>query len=176
MEEIKPFTYSVRFNTINNLDVFVKKSFKELVIDSLINLKKDFGVSVYGYLLMSDHISLILSAEDQRQLTMFCEKFKKEVSQKVMDLLEGDGITEKRWLLFLVNFINKENSEGGANKIWTLEYFLKPLNDTIEFDEELLTLYQRPVEEGIVNNPEDYFYSSVKENLVEQYYFNKQAV
>lgn len=176
MEEIKPFAYSVRFNTINNLDVFVKKSLKELVIDSLINLKKDYGITVFGYLLMSDQISMVISAEDQKHLTMFCEKFKKEVSQKVMDLLEGDGITEKRWLLFLINFINKENSEGGANKIWTLEYFLKPLNEPSEFDEELAELYQKPVEEGIVSNPEDYFYSSIRENQVEQYYFNKQAV
>lgn len=176
MDEIKPIAYSIRFNTINNLDVFVKKSFKDLVIDSLINLKKDYGVTVFGYIVMSDHICLVVSGENEKPFNLFIERFKQTVSQKVMGLLEGDKITEKRWLLFLVNFINKENSEGGANKIWTLEYCSKPINDAIELDDELARLYQKPVDEGIVFKPEDYLYSSIKENLVEQYVYNRQAV
>ena len=176
MDELNPVAFSVRFNTINNLDVFVKRTFKELVIDNLIQLKKDYSINVYGYLIMTDQIGLVIAPENKKDLNLFCERFKQNVSQKIMELLEGDSFTEKRWLLFLVNFINKDNSEAGSNKIWNLDYAMKPLHNSEEIEQELDELYKRPIEQGVVTKAEDYNFSSCKENAVEVFFLNREAV
>jgi putative transposase len=175
MEDLKPIAYALRFNTINSLDVFVKKSFKDLVIDTLVSLKKQFAVTISGYVVMSDHISLVVVPEDIKEVSMFCEKLKRNISQKVMDILESNSLSEKRWLLFLVNFINKDNSEAGGNRIWCPDNPVKPLYSDIEIEEELKSYYWQPVDEGIVSKIEDYCYSSFRENLTEQLVLDRQA-
>jgi putative transposase len=175
MEDLKPIAYALRFNTINSLDVFVKKSFKELVIDTLVSLKKHFAVTIPGYVIMSDHISLVVVPEDIKEFAMFCERLKRNISQKVMDELESNRFSEKRWLLFLVNFINKDNSEAGGNRIWCPDNPVKALYDESEIEEEVKSYYLEPVNEGLVNRAEDYCFSSLKENLVEQLVLDRQA-
>jgi REP element-mobilizing transposase RayT len=175
MEDLKPIAYALRFNTINNLDVFVMKSFKDLVIDTLVSLKKHFSVTISGYVVMSDHISLVVVPEDSKDFSLFCERLKRNISQKVMEILESNRFSEKRWLLFLVNFINKDNSESDGNRIWCPDNPVKGLYSDAEIEEELRMYYLRPVEEGIVSKPEDYCFSSYRENLAEQLVLDRQA-
>jgi REP element-mobilizing transposase RayT len=176
MEDIKPIAYALRFNTVNSLDIFVRKSFKDLVIDTLINIKKDFEVTFNGYIVMSDHVSVVVTPDSHRDIKMFYEKLKYSLSQKVMSVLESNSLMDKRWLLFLVNFINKDNSEAGGNKIWCLDNPIQPLYSEDDLNEKLLSLYNEPVEEGLVSKPEEYVYSSCKENFVEQLVLDRQAV
>jgi putative transposase len=168
MEELKPIAYSVRFSTINSLDIFVKKNFKELVINTLSNLKQEFSYTLEGYLVMPDHIALVVITADRSELDHFCEKFKRTISHKVMELLENDMNGEKRWLLFLINFINKENSESGANKIWNFEYNVKELSTQAQLENKLELIHYTPVLEGIVARAEDYVFSSAKQNVIEK--------
>jgi putative transposase len=165
MEELKPEAFFVKFTTINNLDIFVRKHFKEIVVDTLLDLQSEYPVDILGFIIMPDHISIIANSEETKTVETFCLRFKKSVSQKVMDALSTEEHSDKRWLLFLINFINKDASDGGINLIWNLDCQLKPLYNRSQVISKLDFIHFTPVLEGFVSKPEEYIYSSAQQDL-----------
>lgn len=48
------------------IDVFTRKEYRDVVIDSLKFCMENKGLTVYAYVIMSNHIHLVVQAEDER--------------------------------------------------------------------------------------------------------------
>ncbi len=46
------------------VDIFTKKIYRDIIIDSLKYCQKEKGLEIYGYVIMSNHIHLIVRALD----------------------------------------------------------------------------------------------------------------
>jgi REP element-mobilizing transposase RayT len=65
------------FATVNWIDVFTGKKYRDVLIDSLAYCRKEKGLELYGYVIMSNHVHLIARAKEGFELSNILRDFKK---------------------------------------------------------------------------------------------------
>lgn len=155
--------------TVNEwVDVFTRKTYCDIIIDSLNFCVEEKGLIVYGYIIMSNHLHLLVQAKNE-DLSDVLRDFKKFTSGTIVRANEENKQeSRKDWMLWLF----KEKDEGGK-----VSYqFWKPDNNPqlcyqLPFMwQKLNYIHNNPVRAGIVQRAEDYVYSSAAD-----YVFGKQV-
>jgi putative transposase len=135
------------------IDVFTKEVYKEILLDSIRHCQENKGLQVYGWVLMTNHIHMIISS-NKNKLTDIIRDFKKYTATKIVDAIANNATeSRKNWLLWLLKNDNEINfwQEGyHGEETFTLEFFETKLN----------YMHQNPVKAGIVEKEEEYLYSS----------------
>lgn len=54
----------ITFTVVGWIDVFTRRKYKDIIIDSLKFCQKEKGLLIYAYVIMSNHIHLIVQAEE----------------------------------------------------------------------------------------------------------------
>ena len=54
--------YTLTLTVVDWVDVFIRKSYKDILIESLQFCQKEKGLAVYAYVIMSSHLHLIAEA------------------------------------------------------------------------------------------------------------------
>jgi REP element-mobilizing transposase RayT len=90
--------------TVNQwVDVFTRNEYKEILLDSLRHCQKEKGLNIYAWVLMSNHIHLIVSSR-QGNLSDIIRDFKKFTSTKIVEAIGANTKeSRKRWLLWLLS-------------------------------------------------------------------------
>ncbi len=79
--------YFVTFTVHQWVDVFTRNDYKDILIDSLKHCQKEKGLLIYEWVIMTNHIHLILSSEGD-PLSDIIRDFKKYTSRKIIDAIE----------------------------------------------------------------------------------------
>ncbi len=69
-------THFITATVVDWIDVFTRKNYKDVVIDSLNYCIKNKGMILYGYVIMSNHIHLIIQSKNGN-LSHLIRDFKK---------------------------------------------------------------------------------------------------
>jgi putative transposase len=86
----------VTLTVVNWVDVFIRKSYKDIIIDSLKHCQKEKGLRVYAYVFMSSHIHMIVEAtKPEITLSDILRDFKKFTAKKILNEIEHGGIAQK---------------------------------------------------------------------------------
>ena len=56
--------YFVTFTTVNWIDVFTRPIYKEIIVDSLNYCIKNKGLMVYAWVIMSNHVHLVIESRN----------------------------------------------------------------------------------------------------------------
>jgi REP element-mobilizing transposase RayT len=75
--------YFVSFAVVGWVDVFTRKDYRDVVIESLKYCQEKKGLIVYGWCIMSNHLHLIISAKENNVSNVLGD-FKKFTSKQVM--------------------------------------------------------------------------------------------
>jgi len=70
-------------------DVFTRKDYSELLLESLIYCQKIKGLEIYSWVLMSNHIHLIASAKHEN-LSDIIRDFKKFTAKKIFKAIQDN--------------------------------------------------------------------------------------
>ena len=74
------------------IDVFTRKIYKDLVIESLKYCIKEKGLVVYAYVIMSNHIHLILSKENTKNtFSDILRDFKKYTAMQIIKSIKENA-------------------------------------------------------------------------------------
>ncbi|MEP7253097.1 MAG: transposase [Ginsengibacter sp.] len=57
-------TYFVSFAVVSWVDVFTRKEYRDIVVESLQHCQRERGLVIYGWCIMSNHVHLIISAKE----------------------------------------------------------------------------------------------------------------
>jgi putative transposase len=161
--------YFITCTVVNWVDVFTRKQYADIMTDSLNYCVYNKGLIIYGYVIMSNHLHLLVQAPEN--LSDVLRDFKKFTSQSIIRAIE-DNKTESRrnWMLWLFKVAGSDNSNNIKYQFW------KPDNQP-ELCYELKFMWQKlnyihnnPVAAGVVYKAEDYVYSSAAD------YFNGKQV
>ena len=60
--------YFVTCTVVHWVDVFTRVEYRKLVVDSLIHCQKEKGLRIHAYVIMSNHIHLLLSRTETANL------------------------------------------------------------------------------------------------------------
>jgi len=143
------------------IDLFSREKYKELIMDSLKFCISNKGLTVHAYVIMTNHIHLIVSAKEGVDLTTVVRDFKRYTAKVIYETLESDQNESRRnWLLWILKCQGKKSSSNQNMKVWQHENHPILLDTNKMIDDRLEYLHQNPVEAGICYTPEDYKYSS----------------
>ena len=83
------FPHFVTCTVINWIDVFTREEYKAIIIDSLKYCIENKGLEVHGYVIMHNHIHLLISTASENKLQDLVRDFKEPKQQKISILGTG---------------------------------------------------------------------------------------
>ncbi len=164
--------YFIAMTVVGWIDIFTRKELKLIIVNSLDYCQKKKGLIVYGWCLMSNHLHIICQAEDGFFLTDILKDFKKYTSKVIIKKIEQIGESRREWLIDLFHKYCEHLKRDHEHKVWQDGNHAVVIESNKFFFEKLNYIHNNPVEEMIVQNPEDYIFSFARnyaelDNLLE---------
>jgi len=148
------------------IDIFTRKQFKDIVIDSLKYCCKNKGLLLYAYVIMSNHLHLIIRADDGFELSNIIRDFKRHTSSTIIKTMESSKFESRRkWLLNQFKYHARFNSNTPTYQLWKRDNYPIELESPSWILTRLNYIHNNPVKAGLVENPEDYIYCSARNYL-----------
>jgi len=140
--------------TVNQwADVFTRNEYKDIVVDSLKYCQENKGLKINAWVIMSNHIHLIVRSEKE-DLSDIIRDFKKFTSTKIFESIKNNRQeSRKNWLLWLLK-------QDDKIIFWRAGYHGEEISTKDFYDVKLNYIHQNPVRAGIVEKQEEYLYSS----------------
>ena len=159
--------YYVTTNVYNCLPIFTRPSFIIPLIDSLNYYRYQHSCKLLGYVIMPDHIHLLLFPIGDSALDAFMRDYKRFTAGRIVRQAQVEGI--EAW----VNAFKAAGDETnrGEHKVWQDSYWDKNIFSEGFLRQRLNYLHRNPVRANLVEKPEDYPYSSYR-----NYVFNDQTL
>ena len=152
--------------TCNNWKhLFINDKYYDLICSSLKFVCEKYKADLLGYIIMPNHIHLIIYFKNETKLSDLMRDFKKFTSVQIRKMLEEDGYLE-----ILESLRENIKDKKQVFKVWNDRF-----DDVAIYNEETLKiklqyLHQNPVRKEIVPNSEDYKYSSARFYLSDRKY------
>ena len=153
----------ITFAVVDWVDVFTKKQYRTMLIESLKYCQQYKGLQIYGWCIMSNHVHLIIAAADQN-LSHLLGDFKKFTSNKIIQAIQANPLERRKtWMLDIFKKHGDSNSRNSHYQFWRQDNHPKLLFTSLLTQQKLQYIHQNPVAAGIVRHAEDYLYSSARD-------------
>lgn len=152
--------YFITPTIINWIDLFTRQAYSELVLDSLRYCQKEKGLIIHAWCIMPSHLHLIISKFGNEQLSSIVRDFKKFTSKAIIMEIENIAESRRNWLLRDFKQAGEQLKRITNYKVWQDGNHPVELDTNKMLEQRLSYLHNNPVENGIVFQAEDYFYSS----------------
>jgi REP element-mobilizing transposase RayT len=156
--------YAAHFITpaiVDWVDIFTRNIYRDIIMDSLAFCIRERALKVYGYVIMTNHLHLIVKS-DNGTLSDTLRDFKKFTSTQMLDAIRQQPESRREWLLHRFEWNAAQNKRSSNNQVWTHDNHPKAVFSLDFFNQKLNYIHQNPVRAGWVERPEDYVYSSAK--------------
>ena len=158
----KSGAYFISFAIVNWIDVFTRDLYYNCITESLDFCRKNKGMEIYGYCIMTNHIHLIFrsSLNDPSGLI---RDFKGFTSRKLLKMIEENAQESRRdWMLWMFERAGKKNSNVTNKQFWQQHNHPIEIWSLKVFEQKLNYIHQNPVKAGFVTGPIDWKYSSAR--------------
>jgi putative transposase len=132
-------SHFVTFTCYHRRPNFSSPDVYDLFLDVLERMRRRFSMCVYGYVVMPEHIHLLLSEPDVGLLA---------------DAIHCLKLSSAKRLICTGNF--------PAGAFWQKRYHDRNVRDAREFTEKLRYIHRNPVKRGLVSEPADWKWSSFR--------------
>jgi REP element-mobilizing transposase RayT len=144
---------------------FSRKEYRDIIVDSFNYCIDHKGLVVYAWVIMSNHIHLVVTTKsDNGNISDIIRDFKKHTSKEIAKAIQTIPESRKQWLLNAMSKEAKRIGRATYYKLW------KDDNHAITIDGKVVGVKERinyvhdnPVRNGLVENEWDYVYSSAKD-------------
>lgn len=161
-------TYFLTMTVVEWADVFTRPVYKDLLIQSLDYCIKEKGLNVFAYVVMTNHIHLLVNCSEPFILRDTIRDFKRHTSKQIVEIVQNEPESRRKWLLSIFESAAIRDKKGKKFKVW------KNGNHAIEiFSRKFVQIkvnyiHQNPVKAQFVRKPEDWIYSSMSNYLGEE--------
>lgn len=155
------------FTVVEWIDLFSRRVYKDIIIDSLRHCQQEKGLVVFGYVIMSNHVHAILHTEEPAGLSWIIQRFKSYTASQILKYIKDKRNPESRrdWLLNHFAFNARKNRTHSQHQIWQRDNHPIILYTPKVIRQKLVYIHDNPVRAGIVARPEHYLYSSAANYL-----------
>jgi len=153
-------TYFLTLTVIDWVDVFTRKDYKFIIVDSLNYCVENKGLEIFAWVIMSNHLHLMVRAKEGFILSHILRDFKKITSKEITAKILEIGESRREWLLNKFAFEAKRTGRAKNYKLWRDDNHAICLEKSEWVLQRLNYIHQNPVRQMVVNNPEDYIFSS----------------
>jgi REP element-mobilizing transposase RayT len=153
--------YFVTDTVIDWVDIFTRPRYKHIIIESLQYCQQHKGLVIYAWVLMSNHLHMIVGSKDEERVSDIMRDFKKFTSKQIINtLLEDIQESRRDWLLNRFEYAGRNDKKIKKYKFWQDGNDAQLIYSNDYFEQKLNYIHKNPVKSEIVNCAEDYRYSS----------------
>ncbi|MFY9308067.1 MAG: transposase [Bacteroidia bacterium] len=152
----------VTLTVVDWVDVFTRKNHKMAIVESLKYCQQHKGLEIFAWCLMTNHLHMIIRAEDDYKLSDILRDFKKYTSKEILRLIQEEPESRKKWLLDRFEFAGRFNPKIKNFKFWQDGNHPVELYSAEFTKQKLQYIHNNPVEEMFVENSHEYLFSSAR--------------
>ena len=152
--------YFLTFTVTDWIDIFTRSCYKIVIVDSLNYCIANKGLTIYAWCLMSNHIHLVAKANEGFRLSDIIRDFKKFTAKRIIEMIKEESESRKEWLLYRFSFAGKFDHRIKNYKLWQDTSHPIILDNNYLIDQKINYIHQNPIRALIVQNTEDYIFSS----------------
>ncbi len=154
--------YFVSFAVIHWIDLFIRRVYKDILIDSMKYCMDKKDLDLYAYCIMTSHVHLIIGSRGNK-LENIMRDFKRFTSTKLKQAIkEHPSESRKVWLVWMMERAGRKNGNNNDFQLWQQHNHPIVLDSNHLLQQKLDYIHNNPVKEGFVEQPQDYLYSSAK--------------
>lgn len=153
--------YFVTSTIVFWIDLFTRKEFKYILVDSLHYYQEKRGLILHAYVIMPSHIHMIVSSENG-DLSAIMRDFKKLTNKRIIACIEEINESRKEWLLRAFTQAGKHLKRIVKYKVWQDGNHPIELYSASIMRQKLDYIHNNPVKDEFVDEPEYYWYSSAR--------------
>lgn len=152
------------------IDVFTRQSYRDCLIDCLKYCMANKGMIVYGYVIMSNHIHMIIQSEEGK-LSDLIRDFKKFTSKTIIEKIQDEPESRREWMMERFKKATESHSRNKNYQFWQYGNHAEEIFTNKFMWSKLDYIHLNPVRAGIVNHASEYIYSSAS-----NYFYGKGIV
>ncbi|MBS7252450.1 REP-associated tyrosine transposase [Flavobacterium branchiicola] len=141
------------------VDVFTRQAYRDTVIDCFDYCIKNKGMILYGYVIMSNHIHLIVQSEDGK-LSDLIRDFKKFIAKSILDKIQNSPESRREWILDRFRLAAQKHQRNKQYQFWQYGNHAEEIYSSKFMWCKLDYIHLNPVRAGLVAKASDYLYSS----------------
>ena len=176
---ISGHAYFVTSKVINQLPIFVFDKFCQIIISNLDFYRNQFRTKILGYVIMPDHIHLILWPQVKYTVSDFLRNFKEYTAKEIIKTLKyyrealaprpelalyltraGLGTCPSRREILISFYKAAKNIERQTFKLWQSRNWIENIYSEKFLAQKLNYIHNNPVRAKMVKEAKDYPYSS----------------
>ncbi len=155
--------YFVSFAVVEWIDVFTRNEYREIVVDSIRYCIANKGLRVHAWVIMSNHVHLLISLEDNN-LNTFADIIRDMKKYTAMHLVktikEHPQESRKEWMLAMFLRRGRSNPNNTMYQFWQQDNHPIEITDAAHYNNTLDYIHNNPVVAGWAAVPEQYPWSS----------------
>ncbi|MGG7035928.1 MAG: REP-associated tyrosine transposase [Flavobacterium sp.] len=144
---------------IDWVDVFSRKTYRDSVIDCFDYCIKNKGMILYSYVIMSNHIHMIVQSNEGK-LSDLLRDFKKFTSKTILEKIQSEPESRREWMLERFKLATETHSRNKNFQFWQYGNHAEEIYSENFMWSKIDYIHFNPVRAGIVSNSQDYIYSS----------------
>ena len=153
--------YYLTFQVVDWVDLFTRVVYRDIIIESLKYAMEHKHLQVFAYVIMSNHVHLIAQSA-VGLLSNTIRDIKKYTSKRIIDTIYAIPESRREWLVNRFQFNARKHKRNSKFQVWTHENHAIYLYSNNFICEKIEYIHNNPVRTCIVQNPEDYLYSSAR--------------
>ena len=153
--------YFITLQVVDWIDVFSRECYRKIIVDNLNYCTKNKGLEIYAWVLMSNHIHLLVRNQ-QEALSNTLRDFKSYTSKKILNEIKDGNESRKEWMLRQFKSATLRHKRNAEYQFWSQENHAVYIYSNAFIEQKLNYIHNNPVRAGIVLKAEDYKYSSAR--------------
>jgi putative transposase len=152
--------FFITLTVVGWVDVFIRNEYCDEFLNNLEYCRKNKGLKVYAYCIMSSHIHIIVANENDN-LPSIIRDLKSYTAKRIIELITNNPQeSRKEWLLYLFKYYANNNAQNSEYQFWQKTNHPIELYTAEVFDQKQDYIHRNPVETMLVNDECSYVYSS----------------
>lgn len=111
------YTYFLTLTVVDWVDIFTRPIYKEVIINSLRFCQAEKGLELFAWVLMTNHLHMVASASEGKDLSDILRDFKKFTSKSISKLAQSEWESRRLWIVHRLEF-NARYRKNKYFKVW----------------------------------------------------------
>lgn len=137
------------------IDVFTRQRYNDILINSLEYCIKNKGMILYGYVIMSNHVHLIIQSSDGK-LSDLIRDFKKFTAKNILESIQNEPESRREWMLERFKKATETHSRNKEYQFWQYGNHAVEIYSIDFMWSKLDYIHMNPVRAGIVEKASYY--------------------
>jgi REP element-mobilizing transposase RayT len=138
------------------IPIFTRKETTQIVLDSLSYLKESDNLNLYAYVILENHLHLLISSDD---LSKTMQKFKRHIAKHILQLLKNQNVIT---ILDQLQYYKKAHKQNSNYQLWQEGFQPKLIHSEKMFIDRVNYIHYNPVKRGYVDEAVHWRYSSAR--------------